>query len=64
TELSVALAVLAGITPVVTICEMLDDETGFALSKDDAVSYAEEHGLVFVGGQDVLDRWESRGSAE
>ncbi len=59
TELSVALAVLAGINPVVTICEMLDDETGFALSKDDAVRYAEEHGLVFVGGQDVLDRWES-----
>ncbi|MGB4052491.1 MAG: 3,4-dihydroxy-2-butanone-4-phosphate synthase [Methanoculleus sp.] len=64
TELSVALAVLAGITPVVTICEMLDDETGFALSKDDAVSYAEELGLVFIGGQDVLDRWESRRSAE
>lgn len=64
TELSVALASMAEIPPVVTICEMLDDETGFALSKEDAKRYAEEHGLAFVGGQDVLDRWESQGSSE
>lgn len=59
TELSIALATMANITPAVTICEMLDDETGFALSKADAMAYAEKHGLVFIEGQDVLDRWES-----
>ncbi|NLN09572.1 MAG: 3,4-dihydroxy-2-butanone-4-phosphate synthase [Methanoculleus thermophilus] len=59
TELSIALACMAGITPAVTICEMLDDETGFALSKEGAKAYAEKHGLVFVEGQEVLDRWES-----
>ncbi|KAF5032992.1 Riboflavin biosynthesis protein RibBA [anaerobic digester metagenome] len=60
TELSIALAAMANITPAVTICEMLDDETGFALKKEDAVEYARKHGLVFVEGQEVLDRWESQ----
>jgi len=60
TELSIALADMAEITPAVTICEMLDDETGFALSKEDAMAYAKKHGLVFIEGKDVLDRWESR----
>ncbi len=60
TELSIALAAMAGITPAVTICEMLDDETGLALSKEGAMEYARKHGLVFIEGKDVLDRWESR----
>ncbi|HNQ32745.1 MAG TPA: 3,4-dihydroxy-2-butanone-4-phosphate synthase [Methanoculleus sp.] len=60
TELSIALAGMADITPAVTICEMLDDDTGFALSKEGAMEYARKHGLVFVEGQDVLDRWESQ----
>ncbi len=60
TELSIALAGMADITPpAVTICEMLDDETGFALSKEGAMEYARKHGLVFVEGKQVLDRWES-----
>ena len=63
TELSIALAAMADITPAVTICEMLDDETGFALTKEGAMEYARKHGLVFVEGQEVLDRWESRRSA-
>ncbi len=57
TELSVALAEIAGITPAITICEMLDDESGNALSKKDAKAYARRHGLVFIGGEDVLKRW-------
>jgi len=60
TELSIALAAMADVTPAVTICEMLDDDTGFALSKKGAMEYARKHGLVFVEGQDVLDRWESQ----
>lgn len=58
TELSVAMAQMAGINPVITICEMLDDESGRALSKEDAVRYAKKHGLVFVEGSEVLDKWE------
>ena len=57
TELSVALAEMAGITPAVTVCEMLDDQSGLALSKEDAQRYAKKHGLVFVEGSEVIERW-------
>jgi 3,4-dihydroxy 2-butanone 4-phosphate synthase len=57
TELSIALAEMAGITPAVTICEMLDDETGNALSKEGAMAYAKEHDLVFIEGREVLEMW-------
>ncbi|HUU75444.1 MAG TPA: 3,4-dihydroxy-2-butanone-4-phosphate synthase [Methanoregulaceae archaeon] len=58
TELSVAMAIMAGITPAVTICEMLDDESGGALSKEDARRYAREHGMVFVEGEEVVKAWD------
>jgi 3,4-dihydroxy 2-butanone 4-phosphate synthase len=58
TELSVALAEMAGINPVITICEMLDDESGLALSKEQ--EYARKHGLVFIEGSEVLDRWKEQ----
>jgi 3,4-dihydroxy 2-butanone 4-phosphate synthase len=57
TELSVALAEMAGIAPAVAICEMLDAETGRALSKDKALRYAEENGLPFVEGKDVVEAY-------
>lgn len=57
TELSIALAGMAGVTPAVTICEMLDDKTGKALSKKDAIEYARENGLVFIEGKDVVKAW-------
>jgi len=60
TELSIALAELAGITPAVTICEMLDDESGLALSKDGARTYARRKGLVFIEGKEILDQWNAR----
>lgn len=63
TELSVALARMAGITPAVTICEMLDDASGNALSKADAKRYARDHELVFVEGNEVVGTWD-RKSAE
>lgn len=53
TELSVALAKLAGITPAVAICEMLDEETGRALPKEKAMKYAEENGIPFVEGKEL-----------
>lgn len=57
TELSVAMAEMAGVTPAITICEMLDDESGNALSKADARLYAKKHGLEFVEGPEVMERW-------
>ncbi len=54
TELSVALAEMAGIAPAVAICEMLDAETGKALSKKGAKAYAEEKGIPFVEGKDIV----------
>ncbi|MCU0629782.1 MAG: 3,4-dihydroxy-2-butanone-4-phosphate synthase [Methanoregulaceae archaeon] len=59
TELSIAMAEMAGITPAITICEMLDDESGNALSKADAKLYAMKHGLEFVEGPEVMERWEA-----
>ena len=53
TELSIALARMAGVTPAMVVCEMLDCSTGRALSKEDAVSYAKQHGLAFVEGIEV-----------
>lgn len=58
TELSVAMAEMAGIVPSITICEMLDDESGYALSKEDAMRYARRHNLAFIEGSEVLDTWE------
>jgi 3,4-dihydroxy 2-butanone 4-phosphate synthase len=63
TELSVALAQMAGITPVMVVCEMLDDTNGKALSKEDARTYAQLHGCVFLeGGQitRVYKEWAAR----
>jgi len=58
TELSIALAEMAGTTPAVVVCEMLDNDNGLALSKEDAQTYAQKNGLVFIEGQEVLDRWD------
>ncbi|RLF08975.1 MAG: 3,4-dihydroxy-2-butanone-4-phosphate synthase, partial [Thermoprotei archaeon] len=54
TELSIALAEMAGITPAVAICEMLDEKTGGALSKLDAMRYAEENKIPFVEGIEIV----------
>lgn len=57
TELSVALARMAGVAPVMVVCEMLDDNNGKALSKEDAKKYGQEHGLVFLEGQEIVDAY-------
>jgi 3,4-dihydroxy 2-butanone 4-phosphate synthase len=53
TELSIVLARAADVTPAMAMCEMLDGETGRALSKEDAMRYARQHGLAFVEGTEV-----------
>lgn len=55
TELSIVLARAAGVTPATVVCEMLDGETGMALSKDDAVKYAKDLGLAFAEGKDIVE---------
>ncbi|MEW6222332.1 MAG: 3,4-dihydroxy-2-butanone-4-phosphate synthase [Candidatus Hadarchaeota archaeon] len=62
TELVVALAELAEVTPVVAICEMLDEKTGKALSKDDAAKYARELGLELLDGADIARAYLGRGA--
>ncbi len=57
TELSVVLAEFAGIIPAMAICEMLDGTNGLALSKEGAMKYADEHGLVFIEGKDVIQEF-------
>jgi 3,4-dihydroxy 2-butanone 4-phosphate synthase len=57
TELSLVLAQMAGITPAIVVCEMLDDESGMALRKADALAYGEAHGIPFLEGREVAERW-------
>jgi len=56
TELAVALAEAAELPPAMVVCEMLDDDTGGALSPTAARAYADREGLVYVEGSAVIDR--------
>ena len=56
TELSVALAVMAGITPVTSGCEMMD--RGNSLPKKEAIEYAEKNDIVFLEGWEIVEAWE------
>ncbi|MDY6774463.1 MAG: 3,4-dihydroxy-2-butanone-4-phosphate synthase [Candidatus Nanohaloarchaea archaeon] len=53
TELAVKLLKEAGATPAAVVSEMLDDETGEAMTKEKAERYAEKNGLAFVTGSGV-----------
>ncbi len=55
TELGIALAKMAGLTPVMAGCEMLD--IGISLKKEKAMKYAEEHGLAFLEGKQIIEAW-------
>ncbi|MDM7919733.1 MAG: 3,4-dihydroxy-2-butanone-4-phosphate synthase [Methanosarcina sp.] len=57
TELSVALARMAGITPAMVVCEMLDDDSGEALSKEKSKDYGKEHGLIFLEGKEIVEAY-------
>lgn len=58
TELGIVLAELADLPPAVAICEMLDDNTGGALSHSNAERYARENDLVFLDGASIIDETE------
>lgn len=53
TELAVYLMQLAGLTPAVAICEMLDGSTYKALSIDRATQYSKENSIIVVEGNDL-----------
>jgi 3,4-dihydroxy 2-butanone 4-phosphate synthase len=55
TELSVQLALMAGICPSMVVCEMLDDRTGKALSKEDAKKYSIHNNIPFIEGKNILE---------
>ncbi len=58
TELTTALTVMAGLTPSATICEMMADDDR-ARTRNDAKTYARDHNLVFLEGQDVIRAWQT-----
>ncbi len=54
TEFAIALAEAAELPAAAVVCEMLDDESGAALTPEDARQYAVDHGYVYLEGRDVL----------
>ncbi len=56
TELALALAEAATLPPATVVCEMLDDETGEALTPADARAYAERHDITYLEGAEVLEQ--------
>lgn len=54
TELSIELALKAGINPSMVVCEMLDEKTGKALSKEDARKYSIKYSMPFIEGKNIL----------
>ncbi|HEQ78827.1 MAG TPA: 3,4-dihydroxy-2-butanone-4-phosphate synthase, partial [Euryarchaeota archaeon] len=57
TELCTALALMAGLTPSVTICEMMGDN-GKALPKEQAQEYARARGMVYLDGRLISEAFE------
>lgn len=54
TEMSIYLMNLAGLTPVTAICEMLDSQTYTALSTEKAKKYANDYGMPYFDGSDLV----------
>ena len=60
TELSLYLAELAGLIPATVICEILDGKTHNSLANNLAKKYAEENGIPFVEGTDLIASFEAK----
>jgi 3,4-dihydroxy 2-butanone 4-phosphate synthase len=54
TELSVHLCELAGLTPVVALCEMLDGNSHKALSFDSARTFARRNAIPIIEAEQVM----------
>ena len=60
TELGIALSKAAGMEPAVVVCEMLDDVSGKASSKEEMQEYAKKNGLLFVEGKILVEALEGK----
>lgn len=58
TELSIALAELAAVSPAVVVCEMLDDQTGGALSRSSAATYAGNNDYAFLSSTSIIEKFQ------
>jgi 3,4-dihydroxy 2-butanone 4-phosphate synthase len=56
TELVIAMMEMAGLPPSGSGCEMIGDK-GTALSKKEAMKYAEKNNLVFLEGKEIVEAW-------
>ena len=56
TELVIALLQMADLLPAGSGCEMMG-ENGKALSKKEAIAYAQQHNLVFIEGKEIIKAW-------
>ncbi len=56
TELGLALAEAADLPPAVVVCEMLDDSSHEALSPTAACAYADEHGIPYLEGKQLIEQ--------
>jgi 3,4-dihydroxy 2-butanone 4-phosphate synthase len=56
TELVVSTMKMADLMPIGSGCEIMGDD-GKALSKDKAKGYADDHGLVFLEGKEIVEAW-------
>ena len=56
TELCTALMIMAGVTPSATICEMMGDDGG-PRSKEEVMKYADEKGVTFITGDEIIAAW-------
>ncbi len=54
TDLSVRMAEIAGLVPVVVVCEMLDGNTHRALTKESAQRYARQNDMNMIQASDIL----------
>ncbi|MCE7699279.1 MAG: 3,4-dihydroxy-2-butanone-4-phosphate synthase, partial [Methanobacterium paludis] len=57
TEMCIALTEMCGLTEVAVCCEMMDDVTGNSMQTKDTQKYAEEHGLAFLSGAEVVEAY-------
>ena len=58
TELTVTLAHIGGLSPVSVLCEMLDGDSGKALSISNAKEYAIKNDLVMIEGTEIVEAYE------
>jgi 3,4-dihydroxy 2-butanone 4-phosphate synthase len=57
TELGITLAEAAELPPAVVVCEMLDDETGRALSPVAAKKYAARNDIHYLEGEHLIEQF-------